>query len=87
MKLNKQISELVQTNFVPVEEANEGLLRGGFGEISMEEVDLSGRSINFVCKDENCPCPPTETTTTTPIPTTTPAPLGTLMRLFLAFLL
>ena len=52
MKLNKQISELVQTNFVPVEEANEGLLRGGFGEISMEEVDLSGRSINFVCKDE-----------------------------------
>ena len=38
MKLNKQISELVQTDFVPVEEANEGLLRGGFGEISMEEV-------------------------------------------------
>ena len=28
MKLNKQISELVQSNFVAVEEANEGLLRG-----------------------------------------------------------
>ena len=65
MKLNKQISELVQTNFVPVEEANEGLLRGGFGEILSAGVGQSEPAFNLVCQNVvNCSCSTTTTTTT-----------------------
>lgn len=71
MKLNKSISELVKTNYVPVEEAKEGLLRGGFGEISAGELGMPEKSINVICKNDNCPCPPPNTTTTT---TTTEMP-------------
>ena len=76
MKLNKSISELVKTNYVPGEEAKEGLLRGGFGEIG----GTKGQSNGWLDKcdtcdtNTNCPCPPPETTTTTPKPTTTPSP-------------
>ena len=69
MKLNKQISELVQTNFVPVEEANEGLLRGGFGEILSAGVGQSEPAFNLVCPNGNCSCTTTTTTTTTKKPT------------------
>jgi hypothetical protein len=72
MKLNKSISELVKTNYVPVEEAKEGLLRGGFGEISTGGGFSTGSYDE--CTNTNCPCPPPETTTTTPKPTTTPSP-------------
>ena len=72
MKLNKQISELVQSNFVAVEEANEGLLRGGFGEIGGREEQSTGLLNSCNKCNTNCPCPATTTTTTTtlePIPT------------------
>lgn len=74
MKLNKSISELVQTDFVPVEETKEGLLRGGFGEI-LAGSDSTRVLNNCQCNGNNCPCKdacPTEgdncscgTTTTT----------------------
>lgn len=70
MKLNKQISELVQTDFVPVEETKEGLLRGGFGEV--ESADSAELVVNNCdCKGNNCVCygndcgPATTTTTST----------------------
>lgn len=56
MKLNKQISELVQTDFVPVEETKEGLLRGGFGEILAEKDSTRVRN-NCACNGNNCDCP------------------------------
>ena len=76
MKIEKSISELVQTNYVPVEESKEGLLRGGFGEIttciySDEVVN------NCQCNGNNCPCnggkDNCDCTTTT---TTTKPPIG-----------
>ena len=63
MKLNKQISELVQTDFVPVEETKEGLLRGGFGEISAggDPVDIANNcecnGNDCACYKNNCDCP------------------------------
>lgn len=71
MKLNKQISELVQTDFVPVEEANEGLLRGGFGEIGGSVVQSTGIFDSCNKCNTNCPCQATTTTTTTLPPTPT----------------
>ena len=63
MKLNNLISELVQTDFVPVEETKEGLLRGGFGEVSAggDSVDIANNcqcnGNNCSCNKDNCPCP------------------------------
>lgn len=55
MKLNKSISELVHTDFVPVEETKEGLLRGGFGEIFAEN-DSTRVLNNCECDGNNCMC-------------------------------
>lgn len=59
MKIEKSISELVKTNYVPVEESKEGLLRGGFGEIS-EGTKADGGYIagldNCQCGGNNCNC-------------------------------
>ena len=70
MKLTKTISELARTNFVPVEETKEGLLRGGFGEILAESESLRIQN-NCSCSGNNCNCygdvcgPVTTTTTST----------------------
>lgn len=65
MKLTKSISELVQTNYVPVEDAKEGLLRGGFGEIGGAKDQSNGWFDTCDTCNTNCPCPPPGTTTTT----------------------
>lgn len=58
MKINKSISELAQTNFIPLEETKEGLLRGGFGEISdgTRAQEYSAGSDNCTCGGNNCNC-------------------------------
>lgn len=55
MKIEKSISELVKTNYVPVEESKEGLLRGGFGEIFTESNDVRVLN-NCTCNGNNCLC-------------------------------
>lgn len=75
MKLNKQISELVQTDFAPVEETKEGFLRGGFGEITTfiysdgVENNCRCNGNNCLCNGgkDNCDCTTTTTTTKPPI--------------------
>jgi len=55
----KKLSDVVATNFTALEETQEGLLRGGFGEIltGMNTVATVGN--NCQCNDgkDNCSCP------------------------------
>lgn len=84
MKFRLNLSEMVNTDFKPIEESEEGELRGGFGEIYYEQENVSGIPTNQACNFcPNAPgtginvgcnyCNPTPTPSSTPTPTPTPS--------------
>ena len=72
MRLKKNLSQLVESNFTPLSTNEEGLLRGGFGAMTFSEARIDAGanyglcfntgSCNDGCKNncnESCP-PPSE---------------------------
>ena len=72
MKLKRNLSQLVQTDYTPLVQTKEGQLRGGFGAIDTG-IEMTSKRFNIICKNDNCGCTKPSTNPTNTInPTTTP---------------
>jgi len=52
----KKLSDVVATNFTILDETQEGLLRGGFGEILPDSTFTPNTANNCKCSEDNCNC-------------------------------
>lgn len=95
MKLKKNLVQLVQSDYTPLQTSAEGLLRGGFGSVSIGvgfgDITLNACRRNPKCKNGECTnpecsnqctinyCGPTTPTTPTIGPSASPTPTVTTM--------
>ena len=55
MRLKKNLSQLVESNFTPLCTDKEGLLRGGFGAMTFDAAaHVAARSNYLFCNNDNC---------------------------------
>ena len=56
MKLEKNLSDIVRSDFSVLTEDEQGMLRGGFGTIIPSGVSDPMVQNNCACSDNNCSC-------------------------------
>ena len=54
MRLKKNLSQLVESNFTPLSTDKEGLLRGGFGALKIDAIRAAELEVNIDCKNPKC---------------------------------
>jgi hypothetical protein len=92
MRLKKDLTQLVQSDYVPLSTTQEGFLRGGFG--SLPQISAKGiKGSNILCKNpqckndgcsvsNNCDClTPTPTAEPTATPTSASSSIPSLLGL------
>lgn len=56
MKIKRNLVQLVQSDYTPLQTSAEGLLRGGFGSVTIGSA-LSSKINANICKNPNCTNP------------------------------
>ena len=54
MRLKKNLSQLVESNFTPLSTDKEGLLRGGFGALKIDAINAAKLEANGFCRNPKC---------------------------------
>lgn len=95
MRLKKNLTQLVESDYTPLKTNQEGLLRGGFGAMTVvaaNSVDVKANGIcrNPVCKNGVCENPQCSNNCTinncaTPSPSSSPSPEPMEVGSFLSF--
>lgn len=79
MKLKKQLTQMVKTDYKPLQTTAEGKLTGGFGNL-LSTPSPAGHVFNFICSGRNDGCtlnqcpPPSPSTSTSASPTSDGTP-------------